>query len=45
MPLLEEGSAAPDFSALNQDGRSVTLTDFRGKWLVMWWYPKADTPG
>ena len=45
MPLAKEGCAAPDFSALNQDGKSTSLTDFRGKWLVLWWYPKADTPG
>ena len=45
MPLAKEGSAAPDFSAPNQDGASTSLADFRGKWLVLWWYPKADTPG
>ena len=45
MPLPKEGNPAPDFSALNQDGKPTSLTDFRGKWLVLWWYPKADTPG
>ena len=45
MSLVKEGSAAPDFSALNQDGKPLSLADFRGKWLVLWWYPKADTPG
>ena len=45
MPLVKEGSIAPDFSALNQDGAPTSLADFRGKWLVLWWYPKADTPG
>ena len=45
MPLVKEGSTAPEFSALNQDRIPVTLADFRGKWLVLWWYPKADTPG
>ena len=45
MPLVKEGSTAPDFSALNQDGKPTSLQDFHGKWLVLWWYPKADTPG
>ena len=45
MPLVKEGSTAPEFSALNQNRMPVTLADFRGKWLVLWWYPKADTPG
>ena len=45
MPLLSEGSVAPDFAAPNQDGVTTSLGDFRGKWLVLWWYPKADTPG
>ena len=44
MPLLSEGSVAPDFSAPNQDGTVTSLGHFRGKWLVLWWYPKADTP-
>ena len=45
MPLLTEGSPAPAFSAPNQDGTPTTLDRFAGKWLVLWWYPKADTPG
>ena len=45
MPLLTEGSPAPAFSAPNQDGTPTTLDQFAGKWLVLWWYPKADTPG
>ena len=45
MPLLTEGSPAPAFSVPNQDGTPTTLDQFAGKWLVLWWYPKADTPG
>jgi len=45
MPLLTEGSPAPAFSVPNQDGANVSLDQFAGKWLVLWWYPKADTPG
>ena len=45
MPLLTEGSPAPAFSVPNQDGTTVSLDQFAGKWLVLWWYPKADTPG
>ena len=45
MPLLTEGSPAPAFSVPNQDGATVSLDQFAGKWVVLWWYPKADTPG
>jgi len=45
MPLLTEGSPAPAFSVPNQDGADVSLDQFAGKWVVLWWYPKADTPG
>ncbi len=45
MPLLTEGNPAPAFSVSNQDGATVSLDQFAGKWLVLWWYPKADTPG
>ena len=45
MPLLTEGSPAPAFSVPNQDGTTTSLDQFAGKWLVLWWYPKADTPG
>jgi peroxiredoxin Q/BCP len=43
--MLEPGSQAPDFTAPDQDGNQVSLTDFAGKWVAMWWYPKASTPG
>ena len=45
MPLLTEGSPAPAFSVPNQDGTTVSLGQLAGKWVVLWWYPKADTPG
>lgn len=36
---------APDFDIPDQNGNIVCLTDFRGKWLVLYFYPKDDTPG
>ena len=36
---------APDFSLKDQDGVTKTLADFAGKWLVLYFYPKDDTPG
>jgi len=36
---------APDFKLKDQDGNIKTLTDFNGKWLVLYFYPKDDTPG
>ena len=39
------GKQFPEFSLLNQDGAMVTLGDFVGKWLVVYVYPKDDTPG
>lgn len=41
----EVGKQFPEFSLLNQDGQIVTLADFTGKWLVVYVYPKDDTPG
>ncbi len=41
----EVGKAFPEFSLLNQDGEMVTLGDFAGQWLVVYVYPKDDTPG
>lgn len=41
----EVGKQFPEFSLLNQDGVMVTLGDFVGKWLVVYVYPKDDTPG
>ena len=42
---LETGNRFPDFSLQNQDGQTVTLNDFANKWLVVYVYPKDDTPG
>lgn len=41
----EARAAAPDFSLVDQDGETVTLASFRGEKLVVYFYPKADTPG
>jgi peroxiredoxin Q/BCP len=43
--MLEPGSLAPDFELPDQDGRPVKLSDFRGQRVVVYFYPKADTPG
>ncbi|GAK91624.1 thiol peroxidase [Nonlabens ulvanivorans] len=45
MTTLKAGDKAPDFSVLNQDGNTVSLSDFNGKKLVLFFYPKASTPG
>ncbi len=42
---LEIGRKAPDFSLLDQDGQKVKLSDFKGKSVVVFFYPKAMTPG
>jgi peroxiredoxin Q/BCP len=39
------GSPAPEFTLPDQHGRAVTLSSLRGQWVVLWWYPKAQTPG
>ena len=43
--MIEVGDPAPDFSLLADDGRTVSLKDFRGKRIVLYFYPKDDTPG
>jgi peroxiredoxin Q/BCP len=43
--LLETGTAAPDFQVAAHDGTIVKLSDQRGHRVVLWFYPKADTPG
>jgi thioredoxin-dependent peroxiredoxin len=45
MALLKEGIKAPDFELKDQDGKKVRLADFKGKKLVIYFYPKDDTPG
>jgi len=43
--LVEPGQPAPDFTLLDQHGQSHRLSDYRGKWVVLYFYPKDDTPG
>lgn len=45
MAKLNVGDAAPDFSGTTTDGSKVALKDFRGKTLILYFYPKDDTPG
>ena len=45
MTTLQIGDKAPDFQSINQDGNAVSLSDFSGKKLVLFFYPKASTPG
>ena len=45
MTTLKVGDKAPNFSAKNQDENDVSLNDFKGKKLVLFFYPKASTPG
>ena len=43
--MLEKGTSAPSFSVKDHNGNDVSLKDFGGKKVVIWFYPKADTPG
>jgi thioredoxin-dependent peroxiredoxin len=43
--MLNVGDEAPDFEVLNHRGEKVALHDLRGRKVVLWFYPKADTPG
>lgn len=45
MATLEIGQKAPDFSARNQKGETVHLSDFKGKKVILYFYPKDNTPG
>jgi peroxiredoxin Q/BCP len=42
---FEPGALAPAFALPDQDGKTVKLSDFKGQWLVLYFYPKDDTPG
>src|SRR5690242_11246300 len=43
--MLEVGDAAPDFTLSDQNGKTVELSGLRGKTVILFFYPKADTPG
>jgi peroxiredoxin Q/BCP len=43
--MLEAGASAPDFTLPDQDGNEVTLSELRGQTVVLYFYPRADTPG
>jgi len=43
--MLSAGNPFPNFSLLNQDGKTIKLSDFAGQWVVIYFYPKDDTPG
>ena len=43
--MLKVGDKAPNFTLPDQDGNHVSLTDFKDKKIVLWFYPKASTPG
>ena len=43
--MLKEGDVAPDFSSKDQDGKAVNLKDLKGQRVVLYFYPKDDTPG
>ncbi len=45
MAFLNKGDKAPDFTVKDQDGKMVSLKDFKGQKVILYFYPKADTPG
>ncbi|MFD1061755.1 thioredoxin-dependent thiol peroxidase [Winogradskyella litorisediminis] len=45
MNTLKQGDKVPDFTVNNQDGNPVSLSDYKGKKLIVFFYPKASTPG
>ena len=45
MTHLKEGDQAPDFSGINEKGETVSLSDFKGQKLILYFYPKDNTPG
>ena len=44
-PMLKPGEPAPDFTAQTHEGKTLSLTQLQGKKVLLWFYPKADTPG
>jgi len=45
MAKLKEGDEAPDFTLRDQNGEELTLSDLHGQTVVVYFYPRADTPG
>ena len=45
LDLLQVGQKAPQFSLLNHEGEKISLNDFENKGIVLWFFPKANTPG
>lgn len=45
MAILKEGDKAPEFKGLNQDGKEIKLSDFKGSKLILYFYPKDNTSG
>jgi thioredoxin-dependent peroxiredoxin len=45
MPMPKTGDRAPDFTVTTHTGETARLSDFAGKHVLLWFYPKADTPG
>jgi thioredoxin-dependent peroxiredoxin len=43
--MIAVGSMAPVFTAATDEGRQLALADYLGQWVVLYFYPKADTPG
>jgi thioredoxin-dependent peroxiredoxin len=43
--MLAEGTPAPGFTLPDQNGNPVSLKELRGRWVVLWWFPKAFTAG
>lgn len=43
--MIATGAAAPDFTVETDEGKVVSLRDYRGNWVVLYFYPKSDTPG
>jgi len=43
--MLKTGTQAPDFKTVDHHGKPISLSEYRGKKVVLWFYPKASTPG
>lgn len=44
IPTIHIGKSAPEFSLMNQEHKTISLSDFQGKWVVLFFYPKNNTP-